>query len=53
MNRVRIIKDFILENDFRMDDISVKRENAVLHDASSRLRQRRNIFSRSNDSEFS
>lgn len=38
MNRARIIKDFILKNDFRMDDISAERENAALNvDASSRL----------------
>lgn len=31
MNRILIIKDFIFESDFEMDDISVKRENAALN----------------------
>lgn len=45
MNRARIIKDFILKSDSRMDDISAERENAALNvDASSRLHRRRNIF---------
>lgn len=53
MNRARIIKDFILKCDFRMDDISAEAKNAALNvDASSPLYRRWNIFSRSNDYGF-
>lgn len=53
MNHARIIKDFILKSDFRMDDISTEQKNAALNiDASSPQQRRRNIFSRFNDYGF-